>query len=630
MSETNRNRTGQRRTATSASRSSSQRTGSRSSSSRSSQASSRQRSSERVAAVQNARNLGSGTRTRSTATKRRRKRRRQSPDFAKLLLILIGIVILILCVSVGLKGCSKDEVAAQEEETTLEPETELEADIKVNGISVHGMTKSEAREKLLETFDWDMKVEYNGEVKEVANLMAIKLDEVLDEAFDKAEAGDYTVTADGLEEQAQAQAETLAEGWDVKAKNGSISSYDKSSGEFVFSGAENGKEIEREKLAADILAAVKAGEYKKTITATAIEVEPEITEAEAKASFKRLGTYTTTTTSNKDRNENIRIASSAINGVIVQPGEEFSFNLTTGNRTVEKGYKAAGAYVNGVLVEEPGGGVCQVSSTLYNAVVFSGLKTTERHAHSYEPSYVTPGEDAMVSYDGHSGPDMKFINNSKTAVGIKTSFSNQKLTVSVYGNPILEDGVTLSMESTKVKELDPPAPVYEEDPTLEPGVEKEVKAATMGSRWVTNLITKKDGVVIEEVLLHNSTYLGKSATIKRNTSGTVASSEGESSSADSSAAESSSAAAAEPTASGTGNSGTTQTTTAAETKGQTGGPGSTIESSTEATSGGPGSIPQSPADVTAPAGTSSSPAGSSTTVETDGGPSEIGFIAPIG
>lgn len=74
--------------------------------------------------------------------------------------------------------------------------------------------------------------------------------------------------------------------------------------------------------------------------------------------------------------------------------------------------------MNGVLVEEPGGGVCQVSSTLYNAVIFSGLKTTERHAHSYEPSYVTPGEDAMVSY---GGPDMKFTNTSEFPIAIRAS-----------------------------------------------------------------------------------------------------------------------------------------------------------------------------------------------------------------
>ncbi len=111
-----------------------------------------------------------------------------------------------------------------------------------------------------------------------------------------------------------------------------------------------------------------------------------MTAAQAKEMYKTIGTYTTKTTSNKDRNENIRLASNALNGKILNPGEEFSFNDTTGARTTEKGYKPAGAYVNGVLVEEPGGGVCQVSSTLYNAVIFSGLKTTERHAHSYEPA----------------------------------------------------------------------------------------------------------------------------------------------------------------------------------------------------------------------------------------------------
>lgn len=97
-----------------------------------------------------------------------------------------------------------------------------------------------------------------------------------------------------------------------------------------------------------------------------------------------IGTYSTTTTANKDRNKNIELAAEALNGLILQPGEEFSFNKATGERSEAKGYRPAGAYVNGELVEEPGGGVCQVSSTLYNAVIFSGLTTTERHAHSYE------------------------------------------------------------------------------------------------------------------------------------------------------------------------------------------------------------------------------------------------------
>lgn len=639
MSETSRNKTGQRSSAgtrSAGTRASGSRTGT--SSPRGSQSSSR-KNSARVTAVQNARSLGSGTGNgrRNTSTNRRRKRRRQEPDFAKLLLIMIGLVIVVLCVAVGLKSCAKDsgETTAATE-TTTEPETELKVEITVNGISVNGLTKSEAREKILGAMDWDMKVTYDGDTKVLDNLMTANVDQVLDEAFEKGEAGSYTVSSDNLDEMVNAAVDSLAGGWDVPAKNGSISSYDSASGEFVFAGAQNGTLINREKLSSDILNAIKAGEYQKNITATAEVVEPEITEAEAKASFKRLGTYTTTTTSNKARNENIRLAANALNGKIIQPGEEFSFNLTTGNRTKEKGYQAAGAYVNGVLVEEPGGGVCQVSSTLYNAVVFSGLKTTERHAHSYEPSYVTPGEDAMVSYDGYAGPDMKFVNNSKTAVGIKTSFSNQKLTISIYGNPILEDGVTLSMVSTKVKELDPPAPVYEEDPTLEPGVEVEAKAATPGSRWVTNLVTKKDGAVINEIVLHNSTYNGKAATIKRNTSGTVASTEGESSSEEPGSTESSKAAmetesptTAPITSVPVSPGDTPQQTTSAQPLG----PGDVIEPSSVA--GGPGYIPQGPADATAAANpenssSTASPAGGGPgSAETGADPSSKGLIAPM-
>ena len=635
MSET-RNRTGERSTSgpkTSRGRAAGQRSGT--SSGRS--ASSRQKSADRVLAVQNARSLGSGTgSTRRTSSSNRRRKRRKKPDFAKILLILIGIAILILCLAVGLKSCAKsDKETEQKTAETTEPEKELKAEITVNGINVHGLTKSEAREQVLKSIGWDMKVTFDGDTKSVENLLEKKVDEVLDKAYSKGESASYTVSTDGLEDAAKAQAASFASAWDVEAKNGSISSYDKTSGEFIFSGAKNGRAINQEKLAGDILEAVKAGDYKKTITASASETQPEITEAQAKASFKRLGTFTTTTTSNKDRNENIRIASSAINGVIIQPGEEFSFNLTTGNRTVDKGYKAAGAYVNGVLVEEPGGGVCQVSSTLYNAVVFSGLKTTERHAHSYEPSYVTPGEDAMVSYDGHTGPDMKFVNNSKTAVGIKTSFSNQKLTVSIYGCPILEDGVTLSMHSEKVKELDPPKPEYVEDPTLQPDEEKEVKAAVPGSRWVTNLVTKKDGVVVSETLLHNSTYNGKPATIKRNTSGTVQSTEGtdpsESSTESASESESKAPETGEPSPGGStvspGNDPGSQPGNA-----QTQGPGDVITPSTEAADG-PGSVtvPDSgsggPGSVTAP---TSAGSGSGGPAETAAGPSEVGLIAPIG
>lgn len=619
MSDLNRNRTSR-----GTGKSSQSRAGSSGNRGRSS---SRQSNADRILAVQNARNLGSGRGT--SSNKRRGRHRRQGPDAAKILLILIGIIILILCVAVGVRSCSKtDGTETSAEETSSEPETELEAEITVNGVSVHGMTKTAAVEKVLESMDWQMKVVCGEKEQALENLLKENVEKVVDEAFKKGESADYEIPTDGLEEAAAAQAASLAGAWNVKAKNGSISAFDAASGKFTFAEGENGKAVNEEKLKNDIVARTAAGEYDAVITAEVEETAPEITAAQARENFQKLGTYTTTTTANKDRNENVRLAAAALNGKIIQPGEEFSFNLTTGNRTTDKGYRPAGAYVNGVLVEEPGGGVCQVSSTLYNAVVFSGLKTTERHAHSYEPSYVTPGEDAMVSYDGHSGPDMKFVNNSKTAVGIKTSFSDRKLTISIYGNPILEEGVTLSMKSEKVKELDPPAPTYEEDPTLQPGVEVEAKAATPGSRWVTNLITKKNGEVISDEFFHNSTYNGKPATIKRNTSGSVAAPEGESSSESSTAGESqSSSAGSQETGSQTG---PTAAQGSSEPAAQNAGPGDVIEPSTENNSpsgnAGPGGSDGPGGDSQVGPGFEDTSAAPDTAEP--GGPSDMGFIAP--
>lgn len=619
MSDLNRNRTSR-----GTGKSSQSRAGSSGNRGRSS---SRQSNADRILAVQNARNLGSGRGT--SSNKRRGRRRRQGPDAAKILLILIGIIILILCVAVGVRSCSKtDGTETSAEETSSEPETELEAEITVNGVSVHGMTKTAAVEKVLESMDWQMKVVCGEKEQALENLLKENVEKVVDEAFKKGESADYEIPTDGLEEAAAAQAASLAGAWNVKAKNGSISAFDAASGKFTFAEGENGKAVNEEKLKNDIVARTAAGEYDAVITAEVEETAPEITAAQARENFQKLGTYTTTTTANKDRNENVRLAAAALNGKIIQPGEEFSFNLTTGNRTTDKGYRPAGAYVNGVLVEEPGGGVCQVSSTLYNAVVFSGLKTTERHAHSYEPSYVTPGEDAMVSYDGHSGPDMKFVNNSKTAVGIKTSFSDRKLTISIYGNPILEEGVTLSMKSEKVKELDPPSPTYEEDPTLQPGVEVEAKAATPGSRWVTNLITKKNGEVISDEFFHNSTYNGKPATIKRNTSGSVAAPEGESSSESSAAGESqSSSAGSQETGSQTG---PTAAQGSSEPAAQNAGPGDVIEPSTENNSpsgnAGPGGSDGPGGDSQVGPGFEDTSAAPDTAEP--GGPSDMGFIAP--
>ncbi|MCQ2387251.1 MAG: VanW family protein [Clostridia bacterium] len=138
-------------------------------------------------------------------------------------------------------------------------------------------------------------------------------------------------------------------------------------------------------------------------------------------------------TSSTERKNNISLALKSLDGAFIEPNAEFSFNDTVGERTVEKGYKNAKIISKGKFVDGIGGGVCQVSTTLYNALILADIKIIEWHSHSLVVSYVEPSFDAMVSY-GYA--DLKFINNTHNPLMIKTVFSGDKLTVKLFGEPM--------------------------------------------------------------------------------------------------------------------------------------------------------------------------------------------------
>lgn len=455
---------------------------------------------------------------------RRGRRRRHSPDYRIIAVAGVVLILAIAAVAYGMQHSKKTDADAKTTEAvTTEPETELEKTVTVDGIEITGMSRDEARAEILKKYPWGMEVTFEGDTYQVANLMEEKVNLLLDEIYRGTPRESYTLDTSGLEEAVKAQAAAAAAKWDKAAKNGSISKYEPSNDTFVFEGESTGISVDQEKLAQDIAAALKAKKFDAAITASASQVQPEISVASAKEKYKTIGTYTTKTTANKKRNTNVRLACEALNGTIVQPGQEISFNDTVGERTEAKGYQGAAAYNNGEVVQEIGGGVCQVSTTLYNAVLKAGLKISVRRSHTFEPSYVTPGQDATVSW---GGPDFKFINNSNTAIGIRARYADQTCTVSVYGIPILEEGVTYSLDATKIADLDPPAPTYEEDQTLQPGEEVQKSAGTRGSRWEVRLVVKKGDEVISKEVDHTTTYKGHAPVVKRNTSGVVIPAEG--------------------------------------------------------------------------------------------------------
>lgn len=193
-----------------------------------------------------------------------------------------------------------------------------------------------------------------------------------------------------------------------------------------------------------------------------------------------LGTFTTRyDAGNVSRTTNLAIACKKLNGQVIQPGEVFSYNKALGKRSVENGYKEAAVYVNGGVENGLGGGICQISSTLYNTVLFANLGIVERHQHSFTTSYVDPGRDATVVY---GALDFKFKNTRKYPVKLEAYIKSGVATVSMYG--IKEDvEYNVKVVSTVTETI--PCPVEKtEDATMAEGVEKVISKGTNGCRSI--------------------------------------------------------------------------------------------------------------------------------------------------
>ncbi|MDR0324527.1 MAG: VanW family protein [Oscillospiraceae bacterium] len=200
-----------------------------------------------------------------------------------------------------------------------------------------------------------------------------------------------------------------------------------------------------------------------------VYAEPDITAAILEDSLFRdlLGQYATSTSgSSQNRITNIDLTAQAMNGAILLPGEEFSFNNVVGERSEARGYKPAGAFLNGQIVDDIGGGVCQSSTTLYNAVLLSNLNIVFRQAHSMTVTYVPLGQDAAVDW---GRIDFVFSNDTAYPVRVTAWYANQRLTVQVWGTKT--DDLTVSIESDIIAHR-PAQTLTEHNPELAPGTKK--------------------------------------------------------------------------------------------------------------------------------------------------------------
>ena len=235
------------------------------------------------------------------------------------------------------------------------------------------------------------------------------------------------------------------------------------------------------------------------------EILPEITaETLPQQYFKDLlgegvsyyNTYET------NRTVNVGLATAAVNECIVLPGKTFSFNRVVGERTTQKGYLPATVFQNGGMQEGVGGGICQVTSTIYVAALYAEMDQVSRYVHAYKVSYVDLGMDATVYW---GSLDYVFRNNTDEPIKIVASAKNGKLTISIYGTETRPANRTLKFKSvvleTYMQEMK-----YEVDESLAPGAEKRIRSGQPGYKVELYKQIYVDGVLQNEVKINTSKY----------------------------------------------------------------------------------------------------------------------------
>lgn len=257
--------------------------------------------------------------------------------------------------------------------------------------------------------------------------------------------------------------------------------------------------LDESKIGTAALEAIRASQ--KEFEIPMIQDKPRVSMEDLNQITEVVSSYTTRFNSGAtNRASNVRLATSKINGVILLPGETFSYNNTVGERSIENGYKMAPIYVNGKHEMGEGGGACQVSTTLYNAALFANLKIVQRQNHSMPVAYVPRGRDATVSW---GSIDLKFTNTYDNPIAIVSSSTADTITFTVLGKK--DKSLSIDLITTNHSSWGNDVK-YVLDPSLGPGKEKVVEKGSGGYRCVTWRIIKKGGVEVKRENLGVSYY----------------------------------------------------------------------------------------------------------------------------
>jgi len=280
-------------------------------------------------------------------------------------------------------------------------------------------------------------------------------------------------------------------------------------GEFVIIPEIKGVKLNVERTADAVCEMLDIKQDGDVIVATE-EIDAEYKADSLKEMDSLIGSASTSYYGGGGRVTNMEVAASKINGTVLYPNEIFSTNAKFGAMTYDNGYRPAPVIVSGKLVDDFGGGVCQVSSTLYNAVLRAELEVVERQNHSLKVGYLDYGFDATLAGDYI---DLKFKNSSDVPIYIEAYTSGGKVAVSIYGKETRPSTRKISFQSELVETINPPAEKITYDATLPEGTRRAISSAKKGYRYkVYKLIYENDSLV-DKVQVNTSYYKPRAAEV---------------------------------------------------------------------------------------------------------------------
>ncbi|NFN93927.1 vanomycin resistance protein VanB [Clostridium botulinum] len=409
--------------------------------------------------------------------------------------------------------------------------------VAVQDINIGGMTKEEAREKLAQDLqgrigDKKAIIKVDGSEFELlySDISPVyNLDNVLDEAINFGkdhsalkkysyiknkgqEKHEINLNLSYDEEKLKACEEAIKDKVQTEPKDATLSI---NGSNFSVVDEVVGKSINMEEFDKKLKEAITGHINEENIISMELEtVQPKITNKDLSKINGIIGSYSSNYgTSSEGRSTNIDISTKAINGVVLMPGDVFSFNEVVGPRTVERGYKEAATYVGNKVEPGIGGGICQVSTALYRAVMHANIRSVERRNHSMSVGYAKPGLDATVSY---GDIDYKFKNNYDSPIYIEGNTYNKVMTYNIYGNVSELGGKTYDMVNEIIQTIEPTVKVVE-DATLPEGQEVTESGGMTGYKVNSYQLTYENGVQTNKELISTDYYTAVDIVVKKGT-----------------------------------------------------------------------------------------------------------------